>query len=55
MTEETHQRTIEEVAAYKEFMEEKVKGIKFSETAPIPDPYDKGWYDCIRWVLGEWP
>lgn len=49
-------KTDKEVEEYKKFMEEKVKGIRFSENNDcLPDPYDKGWYDAIRWYLGEWP
>jgi hypothetical protein len=51
ITDEHRKKTPEEVAAYKKFMEDNVRGIVWG----VPDPYDKGWYDCIRWVLGEWP
>lgn len=46
-------RTEKEISEYLEFMEKKVKGIV--EVPPLPDPYDKGWYDALRWALEMWP
>lgn len=54
-TNEHRLKTPDEVREYKQFMEEKVRGIIWPGGCIVPDPYDKGWYDCIRWFLGEYP
>jgi len=55
-TDERRLKTPDEVREYKEYVEKNVCGIicKPGEYIP-PDPYDRGWYDAIRWFLGEYP
>lgn len=46
-------KTESEIRDYLKMMEEKVTGIVFIDK--LPDPYDKGWYDALRWVTGVFP
>lgn len=42
-----------EIRDYIKFMEQKVKGIAFEDN--LSDPYDRGFYYALQWVLGECP
>jgi hypothetical protein len=54
-TNERRLKTPDEIREYKEYMEKNVRGFAWLLDGSIPDPYDKGWYDAIRWMLGEYP